>query len=146
MDRSLVTHTHSECHVLVKVSGEDTYFKVNGRRVRLAITAVLVVPRGAAFCDPQPGAVLHRNPGALHQAWLLLHGSRWRWWSAGFFCPVVYRAVESQSHGRHPGRRRMAADRAERAYGIHAVRLLDPELIEDFSLAAFIATGGTELS
>lgn len=45
MDRSLVTHTHSECHVLVKVSGEDTYFNVNGRRVPLSDrTAVLVTP------------------------------------------------------------------------------------------------------
>ena len=57
MDRSLVTHTHSECHVLVKVSGEDTYFNVNGRRVPLSDrTAVLVNAWEPHFYDPQPGA------------------------------------------------------------------------------------------
>ncbi len=57
MDRALVTHTHSECHVLVKVSGEDTYFNVNGRRVPLADrSAVLVNAWEPHFYDPQPGA------------------------------------------------------------------------------------------
>lgn len=57
MDHSLVTHTHSECHVLVKVSGEDTYFNVNGRRVPLSDrTAVLVNAWEPHFYDPQPGA------------------------------------------------------------------------------------------
>ncbi len=56
MDRSLVIHTHSECHVLIKVSGKDTYFNVNGRRVPLSDrTAVLVNAWEPHFYDPQPG-------------------------------------------------------------------------------------------
>lgn len=55
MDRPLVTHTHSECHVLVKVSGRDTYFNINGRRVPLADrTAVLVNAWEPHFYDPSP--------------------------------------------------------------------------------------------
>lgn len=57
MDRPLVTHTHSECHVLVKVSGQDTYFNVNGRVVPLADrTAVLVNAWEPHFYAPQPEA------------------------------------------------------------------------------------------
>lgn len=56
MDRALVTHTHSECHVLVKVSGEDTYFNVNGSRVALTDrTAVLVNAWEPHFYDPNIG-------------------------------------------------------------------------------------------
>lgn len=31
MDRPLVTHGHSQCHVLIKVSGEDTSFSVRDK-------------------------------------------------------------------------------------------------------------------
>ncbi|WP_434652509.1 helix-turn-helix transcriptional regulator [Pseudomonas sp. R3-56] len=57
MDRALVTHTHSECHVLLKVCGEDTYFNVNGRRVPLADRSAVLVNAWEPHCyDPQPGA------------------------------------------------------------------------------------------
>lgn len=57
MDRPLVTHTHAECHVLIKVSGQDTFFNVNGRRVPLEDrSAVLVNAWEPHFYDPQRGA------------------------------------------------------------------------------------------
>lgn len=43
MDKSLVPHAHSECHVLLKASGADTYFSVRNRSQYLtARTAVLI--------------------------------------------------------------------------------------------------------
>ena len=42
MDRPLVTHAHSQCHVLIKVSGEDTSFSVRDKSYPLTDhTAVL---------------------------------------------------------------------------------------------------------
>ena len=35
MNSPLVMHAHSECHVLVKVAGDDTFFNVRGRQVPL---------------------------------------------------------------------------------------------------------------
>ncbi len=57
MDRTLVTHSHHECHVLVKAAGADTFFNVNGRRVPLTDRhAVLVNAWQPHFYDHQAGA------------------------------------------------------------------------------------------
>lgn len=57
MDRPLVTHSHHECHVLVKAAGEDTFFNVNGRKVPLTDRcAVLVNAWEPHYYDFQPGA------------------------------------------------------------------------------------------
>lgn len=57
MDESLVPHAHSECHVLLKVSGEDTYFSVRDRRLPLTDrTAVLINAWEPHFYDHQSGA------------------------------------------------------------------------------------------
>jgi AraC family transcriptional regulator len=56
MDRPLVTHAHSQCHVLIKVSGADTFFSVRDKRYPLTDqTAVLVnswAPHSYAHHDP----------------------------------------------------------------------------------------------
>lgn len=56
MDRPLVTHAHSQCHVLIKVSGEDTFFSVRDKLYPLTDqTAVLVnswEPHSYAHHDP----------------------------------------------------------------------------------------------
>ena len=57
MDGMLVPHAHSECHVLLKVSGEDTFFSVRNRRQPLTDkTAVLVNAWEPHFYDHQKGA------------------------------------------------------------------------------------------
>ncbi|SEG48474.1 AraC family transcriptional regulator [Marinobacterium lutimaris] len=57
MNKPLVTHAHSECHVLIKVSGEDTFFHVRDRKVALTdTTAVLVNAWEPHYYDYQPGA------------------------------------------------------------------------------------------
>jgi AraC-like DNA-binding protein len=58
MDRPLVTHGHSQCHVLIKISGEDTFFSVRDRLYPLTDrTAVLVN-------SWEPHAYTHHNPDA----------------------------------------------------------------------------------
>ncbi|MBW6390843.1 helix-turn-helix transcriptional regulator [Billgrantia antri] len=57
MDESLVPHAHSECHVLLKVYGEDTYFSVRDHRLPLTDrTAVLINAWEPHFYDHQSGA------------------------------------------------------------------------------------------
>ena len=57
MDESLVPHAHSECHLLIKVSGEDTYFSVRDRRLPLTDrTAVLINAWEPHFYDHQSDA------------------------------------------------------------------------------------------
>lgn len=57
MDRPLVTHSHRECHVLVKAAGADTFFNVNGRQVPLTDrSAVLINAWQPHYYDFQPGA------------------------------------------------------------------------------------------
>lgn len=57
MDKPLVTHSHHECHVLVKAAGADTFFNVNGRQVPLTDrSAVLVNAWQPHYYDYQPGA------------------------------------------------------------------------------------------
>jgi AraC-like DNA-binding protein len=63
MDRPLVTHGHSQCHVLIKVSGEDTFFNVRDKSYPLTDqTAVLVnswEPHAYAHHDPDaPGTII----------------------------------------------------------------------------------------
>lgn len=63
MDRPLVTHGHSQCHVLIKVSGEDTFFNVRDKSYPLTDqTAVLVnswEPHAYAHHDPEaPGTII----------------------------------------------------------------------------------------
>ncbi|WP_280570000.1 AraC family transcriptional regulator [Chromohalobacter sp. 296-RDG] len=56
MDEPLVPHAHSECHVLIKATGENTYFSVRGRRFPLTDeTAVLVNAWEPHFYDHQAG-------------------------------------------------------------------------------------------
>lgn len=56
MDEPLVPHTHSECHVLIKATGENTYFSVRGRRLPLTNdTAVLVNAWEPHYYDHQAG-------------------------------------------------------------------------------------------
>ena len=43
MDRSLVTHAHRACHVLLKFGGADTAFDVRGRRCPLTYQSGVVV-------------------------------------------------------------------------------------------------------
>jgi AraC-like DNA-binding protein len=57
MNNSLVMHAHSECHVLVKVAGDDTFFNVRGRQVPLTDrNAVLVNAWEPHYFDYQAGA------------------------------------------------------------------------------------------
>tara|TARA_R110002167_G_scaffold204404_2_gene408468 strand:+ start:1331 stop:2197 length:867 start_codon:yes stop_codon:yes gene_type:complete len=57
MNKPLVMHVHSECHVLIKASGEDTFFNVHDCQVPLADkTAVLVNAWEPHFYNYQPGA------------------------------------------------------------------------------------------
>ncbi len=63
MDRPLVTHAHSQCHVLIKVSGEDTSFSVRDKSYPLTDqTAVLVnswEPHAYTHHDPDaPGTII----------------------------------------------------------------------------------------
>ena len=63
MDRPLVTHGHSQCHVLIKVSGEDTFFSVRDKSYPLTDqTAVLVnswEPHAYTYHDPDaPGTII----------------------------------------------------------------------------------------
>ncbi|SOC50988.1 transcriptional regulator, AraC family [Chromohalobacter canadensis] len=56
MDEPLVPHAHSECHVLIKATGQDTYFSVRGRRFPLTDnTAVLVNAWEPHYYDHQVG-------------------------------------------------------------------------------------------
>ncbi|GHB30046.1 helix-turn-helix transcriptional regulator [Salinicola rhizosphaerae] len=56
MDEPLVPHAHSECHVLIKASGEDTFFSVRGRRFPLTDnTAVVINAWEPHFYDHQAG-------------------------------------------------------------------------------------------
>lgn len=57
MDKPLVPHAHSECHVLLKAMGADTWFSVNGRYQLLTDrTAVLVNAWEPHYYDHRPDA------------------------------------------------------------------------------------------
>lgn len=63
MDRPLVTHGHSQCHVLIKVSGADTFFSVRDRLYPLTDNTVVLVnswePHAYTHHDPDaPGTVI----------------------------------------------------------------------------------------
>jgi len=67
MDRPLVTHAHSQCHVLIKISGTNTFFSVRDKRYPLNDhTAVLVNTW-------EPHAYTHHNPNAPHTLILALY-------------------------------------------------------------------------
>jgi AraC family transcriptional regulator len=67
MDRPLVTHGHSQCHVLIKVSGEDTFFNVRDKSYPLTDqTAVLVN-------SWEPHAYTHHDPDAPRTIILALY-------------------------------------------------------------------------
>lgn len=56
MDEPLVPHAHSECHVLLKATGQNTFFSVRGRRLPLTDdTAVLVNAWEPHYYDHQAG-------------------------------------------------------------------------------------------
>jgi len=60
MDHPLVNHAHSQCHVLIKVGGSDTFFRVGNKYCPLnADTAVLI----NAW---EPHAYTHHNHNAPH--------------------------------------------------------------------------------
>jgi AraC-like DNA-binding protein len=73
MDRPLVTHGHSQCHVLIKVSGEDTFFNVRDKSYPLTDQTVVLVnswePHAYTHHDPDaPGTIilaLYIEPGWL---------------------------------------------------------------------------------
>ena len=72
MDQSLVAHAHSECHVLLKASGGDTFFSVRNRQQPLTDkTAVLINAWEPHSYEHQPGAIdtlilaLYINPSWL---------------------------------------------------------------------------------
>lgn len=55
MDKSLISHAHSECHVLFKASGADTYFTVRDRSQPLTDrSAVLINTWEPHFYDHRP--------------------------------------------------------------------------------------------
>jgi len=55
MDKSLIAHAHSECHVLFKASGADTYFTVRDRSHLLTDrSAVLINTWEPHFYDHRP--------------------------------------------------------------------------------------------
>lgn len=66
MDSSLIVHAHSECHVLIKVSGEDTFFSVSGCQVPLTDNKVVLVNSW------EPHSYEHK-PGAGHTTLLALY-------------------------------------------------------------------------
>jgi AraC-like DNA-binding protein len=67
MDRPLVTHGHSQCHVLIKVSGEDTFFTVRDKVYPLNDqTAVLIN-------SWEPHAYTHHDPDAPRTIILALY-------------------------------------------------------------------------
>lgn len=102
MDRALVTHTHSECHVLVKVSGEDTYFNVNGNRVPLTDRTAVLVNAWERHCyDPNVGAgntlilALYIEPSWLASA----QGSLALSARPDFFpCPSIQLSSQNRTH------------------------------------------------
>jgi AraC-like DNA-binding protein len=67
MDGPLVTHAHSQCHVLLKASGADTFFAVRDRLYPLTDeTAVLVN-------SWEPHSYAHQNPDAPRTVILALY-------------------------------------------------------------------------
>jgi AraC family transcriptional regulator len=57
MDKSLVPHAHSQCHVLIKASGADTYFCVReGRHLLSDRSAVLINTWEPHYYAHQPNA------------------------------------------------------------------------------------------
>lgn len=89
VDRPLVTHAHSQCHVLLKAGGADTFFAVRGELQPLTDdTAVMVNAwEPHAYVQPRPDAArtvflaLYIEP-----AWLLSLEGGLRWaGQPGFF-------------------------------------------------------------
>jgi AraC family transcriptional regulator len=87
MDSSLVTHAHSQCHVLLKASGADSYFSVRDQLQPLnADTAVLVN-------SWEPHCYAHQNPEAPRTQILAL-----------YIEPIWLGAIESKlTSSAHPG-------------------------------------------
>lgn len=83
MDESLVPHAHSECHILLKASGDDTFFSVRNKPQPLTDkTAVLINAWEPHYYDHREGAndtlilALYIDPNwlALHKQTLALSG------------------------------------------------------------------------
>ena len=87
MDGPLVTHAHSQCHVLLKASGSDTYFAVRDQLHPLkADTAVLIN-------SWEPHSYAHPNPAAPRTQILAL-----------YIEPIWLGGIESKlSSSAHPG-------------------------------------------
>ncbi len=56
MDGPLVTHAHSQCHVLLKASGADTYFSVRDRLQPLQDNTAVLINSWEPHCYAHPGA------------------------------------------------------------------------------------------
>lgn len=55
MDGPLVTHAHSQCHVLLKASGADTYFSVRDRLHPLKDNTAVLINSWEPHCYAHPG-------------------------------------------------------------------------------------------
>lgn len=80
MNKPLVRHVHSQCHVLLKVEGHDTQFEVAGRQVALTDSDAVLINAGEqhsyAHRPGQPPSVilaLYIEPG-----WLANFRSNWK--------------------------------------------------------------------
>jgi AraC family transcriptional regulator len=122
MDAPLVTHAHSQCHVLFKASGADTFFSVRGKLHPMTHeTAVLVN-------SWEPHSYEHGNPDtarsmilalSIEPAWLsLIERKLASSGHPGFFkssCVRISKAIRRQSdelamqmlHGAQPGEREL---------------------------------------
>ena len=67
MDRPLVTHGHSQCHVLIKVSGEDTFFTVRDKVYPLNDHTAVLINSWEPHAS-QPGCATYRHPGTVYRA------------------------------------------------------------------------------
>ncbi|MEW5890024.1 MAG: AraC family transcriptional regulator [Pseudomonadota bacterium] len=67
MDKPLVPHAHPHCHVLIKVSGADTFFSVRDRLQPLTSESAVLVNAG------EPHAYAYHNPDAPRTIILALY-------------------------------------------------------------------------
>lgn len=67
MDRPLVTHAHSQCHVLIKASGADTFFAVRDKLYPLTDDSAVLVNSW------EPHSYAHQNPNAPRTIILALY-------------------------------------------------------------------------
>ncbi len=81
-DHDLVTHAHPQCHVLIKVNGDDAFYTVRGQTVRLSEDSLILINAWEphAKLQPLPGQrstvlILCMEPTWLAEHDALLSGS-----------------------------------------------------------------------